>query len=193
MENIRDAQNFIEKFIEPNHPETAKLLKLLTPLAIITAVSILVGTVGSLIVRSFTDERPEYVIGWIFWFSIITAVMYVTLQIVRFYQLFSRNGVLNDPKYKTIALKHIGRLLKSSTGKFAIWVASNAIIVAFILLAFDFEIKVQIGSWITAIDSRAFALATVAVYFMDVWYSIGSNIKDWVKCREFLDNVSEVL
>lgn len=188
MEMLRDIRDIIENDFGPRHPKTAKILKLfLIPLAI-TIVSILAGTVGSLIVRTFTDIGLRYMPFWIILHALITLVMYGLLHAIRAYQLYAGSGILNDPKYVVVVEKHKDWLLKVSTGKFAFTVAVDTIIVAIIFLACNFVIKVQVGSWISAIDSKAFALAALSIYCWDAWCDMGRAIKSWVKCREHIKN-----
>ena len=187
MEMLKDIRDLIETDIEPYKPGAAKaLIFFLIPL-VIAIVSILAGTVGSLIVRTFTDIGLKHMPFWIILHTLITLVMYGLLHAIRAYQLYAGSGILNDPKYVVVE-KHKDWLLKVSTGKFAFTVAVDTIIVAIILLAFNFEIKVQVGSWISAIDSKAFALAALSIYCWDAWCDIGRAIKSWVKCREHIKN-----
>lgn len=188
MEMLEDIRDIIENDFGPHHPKTAKALKFfLIPLAI-AIVSILAGTVGSLIVRSFTDIGLKHMPFWIILHSLITLVMYGLLHAIRAYQLYAGSGILNDPKYVVVVEKHKDWLLKVSTGKFAFTVAVDTIIVAIIFLAFNFEIKVQIGSWTSAIDSRAFALAAIAIYCWSAWLEMFRCIRSWVNCREHIFN-----
>ena len=157
MEMLKDIRDIIETDIEPYKPGAAKALKfLLIPLAI-AIVSILAGTVGSLIVRTFTDIGLKHMPFWIILHALITLVMYGLLHAIRAYQLYAGSGV-----------------------------AVDTIIVAIIFLAFNFEIKVQVGSWVSAIDSKAFALAALSIYCWDAWCDMGRAIKSWVKCREHI-------
>lgn len=186
MEMLKDIRDLIETDIEPYRPGAAKALKFfLIPLAI-AIVSILAGTVGSLIIRTFTDIGLKHMPFWIILHMLITLGMYGLLHAIRAYQLYSPSGILNDPKYAVVVEKHKDWLLKVSNGKFAFQVAVDTIIVAIIFLAFNFDIKVQIGSWISAIDSKAFALAALAIYCWDAWCVMGRAIKSWVKCREHI-------
>lgn len=188
MEMLKDIRDLIETDIEPYRPGAAKALKFfLIPLAI-AIVSILAGTVGSLIIRTFTDIGLKHMPFWIILHMLITLGMYGLLHAIRAYQLYSPSGILNDPKYVVVVEKHKDWLLKVSTGKFAFTVAVDTIIVAIIFLAFNFEIKVQIGSWISAIDSKAFVLAALAIYCWEAWCDMGRAIKSWVKCREHIFN-----
>lgn len=188
MEILKDIRDIIENDFEPRHPKTAKVLKLfLIPLAI-AIVSILAGTVGSLIIRTFTDIGLKHMPFWIILHMLITLGMYGLLHAIRAYQLYAGSGILNDPKYVVVVEKHKDWLLKVSTGKFAFTVAVDTIIVAIIFLAFNFEIKVQVGSWVSAIDSKAFALAALSIYCWDAWCDMGRAIKSWVKCREHIKN-----
>ena len=187
MEMLEDIRDIIENDFGPHHPKTAKVLKFfLIPLAI-AIVSILAGTVGSLIVRTFTDIGLKHMPFWIILHSLITLVMYGLLHSIRAFQLYAGSGILNDPKYVVVE-KHKDWLLKVSTGEFAFLVAVDTIIVAIIFLAFNFEIKVQVGSWVSAIDSKAFALAALSIYCWDAWCDMGRAIKGWVKCREHIKN-----
>ena len=186
MEMLKDIRDLIETDIEPYRPGAAKALKFsLIPLAI-AIVSILAGTVGSLIVRSFTDIGLKHMPFWIILHSLITLVMYGLLHAIRAYQLYAGSGILNDPKYVVVVEKHKDWLLKVSTGKFAFAVAVDTIIVAIIFLAFNFEIKVQVGSWVSAIDSKAFALAALSIFCWSAWVEMFRCIKSWVKCREHI-------
>lgn len=188
MEILRDIRDIIENDFEPRHPKTTKaLIFFLIPLAI-AIVSILAGTVCSLIVRSFTDIGLKHMPFWIILHVLITLVMYGILHAIRAFQLYAGSGILNDPKYVVVVEKHKDWLLKVSTGKFAFTVAVDTIIVAIIFLAFNFEIKVQVGSWVSAIDSKAFALAALSIYCWDAWCDMGRAIKSWVKCREHIFN-----
>ena len=188
MEIFRDIRDIIETDIEPYNPGVAKALKFfLIPLAI-AIVSILAGTVGSLIVRTFTDIGLKHMPFWIILHTLITLVMYGLLHAIRAYQLYAGSGILNDPKYVVVVEKHKDWLLKVSTSKFAFSVAVDTIIVAIIFLAFNFEIKVQVGSWVSAIDSKAFALAALSIYCWEAWCDMGRAIKSWVKCREHIFN-----
>lgn len=188
MEMLKDIHDIIESEIEPHKPKTAKLLKFFLLPLVIAVISILVGTVGSLIVRSFTDIGLKHMPFWIILHVLITLVMYGLLHAIRAYQLYAGSGILNDPKYVVVVEKHKDWLLKVSTGKFAFLVAVDTIIVAIIFLAFNFEIKVQVGSWVSAIDSKAFALAALSIYCWDAWCDMGRAIKSWVKCREHIFN-----
>lgn len=186
MEILKDIRDIIENDFGPHHPKTAKVLKFfLIPLAI-AIVSILAGTVGSLIIRTFTDIGLKHMPFWIILHMLITLGMYGLLHAIRAYQLYAGSGILNDPKYVVVVEKHKDWLLKVSTGKFAFTVAVDTIIVAIIFLAFNFEIKVQVGSWVSAIDSKAFALAALSIYCWDAWCDMGRAIKSWVKCREHI-------
>nr|DAO72213.1 MAG TPA: hypothetical protein [Caudoviricetes sp.] len=188
MEMLKDIRDIIETDIEPYKPGVAKALKfLLIPLAI-AIVSILAGTVGSLIVRTFTDIGLKHMPFWIISHTLITLVMYGLLHAIRAYQLYAGSGILNDPKYMVVVEKHKDWLLKVSTGKFAFTVAVDTIIVAIIFLAFNFEIKVQVGSWVSAIDSKAFALAAMAIYCWSAWLEMFRCIRSWVHCREHIFN-----
>lgn len=188
MEVLKDIRDIIETDIEPYKPGVAKALKFfLIPLAI-AIVSILAGTVGSLIVRTFTDIGLKHMPFWIILHTLITLVMYGLLHAIRAYQLYAGSGILNDPKYVVVVEKHKDWLLKVSTSKFAFSVAVDTIIVAIIFLAFNFEIKVQVGSWVSAIDSKAFALAALSIYCWEAWCDMGRAIKSWVKCREHIFN-----
>lgn len=188
MEMIKDIRDIIENDFEPRHPKTAKALKFFLIPLVIAIVSILAGTVGSLIVRTFTDIGLKHMPFWIILHALITLVMYGLLHAIRAYQLYAGSGILNDPKYAVVVEKHKDWLLKVSTGKFAFTVAVDTIIVAIILLEFNFEIKVQVGSWVSAIDSKAFALAALSIYCWDAWCDMGRAIKSWVKCREHIFN-----
>ena len=185
---LKDIRDIIETDIEPYKPGAAKALKFfLIPLAI-AIVSILAGTVGSIIVRTFTDIGLKHMPFWIILHALITLVMYGILHAIRAYQLYAGSGILNDPKYVVVVEKHKDWLLKVSTGKFAFTVAVDTIIVAIIFLACNFEIKVQVGSWVSAIDSRAFTLAAISIYCWGAWYEMGKAIKAWVKCRVHIKN-----
>lgn len=188
MEMLKDIRDLIETDIEPYKPGAAKALKFfLIPLAI-AIVSILAGTVGSLIVRSFTDIGLKHMPFWIILHSLITLVMYGLLHSIRAFQLYAGSGILNDPKYAVVVEKHKDWLLKVSTGKFAFLVAVDTIIVAIIFLACNFVIKVQVGSWTSAIDSRAFALAAIAIYCWSAWLEMFRCIRSWVTCRWHIFN-----
>ena len=188
MEVLRDIHDIIESEIEPYKPKTAKLLKIFLLPLIIAIVSVLVGTVCSLIIRSFTDHRPVHMMGLVFWFALISFIMYGLLHAIRAYQLYSPNGIMNNPKYVVVVSKHKDWILKASTGKVALRVALNTLVVAVLLLAIDFDLKVQIGSWTSAIDSRAFALAAMAIYCWSAWVEMFRCIKSWVNCREHMYN-----
>lgn len=188
LDNYKDVYDIIEMDIEPKYPKTAKVLKFFLIPLIIASISMVAGIVASLIVRSFTDYRPAHLAGMVFCFALITLVMYGTLHTIRAYQLYSPNGILNNPKYAVVVAKHKDWLLKVSTGKLALRVMVDAIIVAIVFLAFDFDLKVQIGSWNSAIDSRAFAIATLGIYGWASWSALGESIKSWVKCREHIFN-----
>lgn len=188
MEMLKDIRDIIENDFEPRHPKTTKaLIFFLIPL-VIAIVSILAGTVGSLIVRTFTDIGLKHMPFWIILHAPITLVMYGLLHAIRAYQLYAGSGILNDPKYVVVVEKHKDWLLKVSTGKFAFSVAVDTIIVAIIFLAFNFEIKVQVGSWTSAIDSRAFALAAIAIYCWSAWLEMFRCIRSWVNCRWHIFN-----
>nr|DAJ72986.1 MAG TPA: hypothetical protein [Caudoviricetes sp.]DAX67841.1 MAG TPA: hypothetical protein [Caudoviricetes sp.] len=188
MEMLEDIRDIIENDFGPHHPKTAKVLKFFLIPLVIAIVSILAGTVGSLIVRTFTDIGLKHMPFWIILHALITLVMYGLLHAIRAYQLYAGSGILNDPKYVVVVEKHKDWLLKVSTGKFAFTVAVDTIIVAILFLAFNFEIKVQVGSWVSAIDSKAFALAALSIYCWDAWCDMGRAIKSWVKCREHIFN-----
>lgn len=188
MEMLEDIRDIIENVFGPHHPKTAKVLKFFLIPLVIAIVSILAGTVGSLIVRTFTDIGLKHMPFWIILHSLITLVMYGLLHSIRAFQLYAGSGILNDPKYVVVVEKHKDWLLKVSTGKFAFTVAVDTIIVAIIFLAFNFEIKVQVGSWVSAIDSKAFALAALSIYCWEAWCDMGRAIKSWVKCREHIKN-----
>lgn len=110
----------------------AKILEFTFVPFIIAVGSILCGSVASLIIRSFTDYRPVNSAGWIFWCLIITLAIFGLLHIVRAYQLYSRNGIMNDPKYVVVVSKHKDWILKASTGKVALRVAINTLVVSVI-------------------------------------------------------------
>lgn len=186
LEMLEDIRDIVKNDIEPYKPKTAKILNFTLSIVAIAIVSILSGTVGSLIVRSFTDMRPSHLASWFVLNALITFGLYGILQTVRAFQLYAGSGIMNDPKYVVVVEKHKDWLLKVSTGKFALSVAINAMIVYILLLTFDFEIKVQIGAWTSAIDSRAFALATLSIYCWDAWCDMGRAIKSWVECREHI-------
>ena len=188
MEMLKDIRDIIEYDIEPRRPKTARVLTcFLIPLAI-AIVSILAGTVGSLIVRSFTDTGLKHMTFWVALHILITFVLYGILHAIRAYQLYSPNGIFNDPKYVVVVEKHKEWLLKVSTSKFAFMVVVDTIIVAIIFLALEFDIKVQVGSWTSAIDSKAFALAGMATYCWSAWGDMCRAIKSWVKCRVHIKN-----
>ena len=188
MEFFKNVYHDIKNEIEPYKPKMAKLLEFTFVPLVIAVSSILCGSVASLIIRSFTDYRPMHTAGWIFWFLVITLVMFGLLHIVRAYQLYSPNGIMNNPKYVVVVSKHKDWILKASTGKVALRVAINTLVVSVIFLALDFDLKVQIGSWTSAIDSRAFALAAMGIYGWASWSALGESIKSWVKCREHMYN-----
>lgn len=188
MNALKEVYDVIKDEIAPYKPKAAKILEhTLIPL-IIAVSSILVGSVCSLIVRSFTDYRPMHNAGYIFWSLVITLAMYGLLHAVRAYQLYSQSGIFNDPKYVVVVEKHEDWLLKASTGNRALHVSLNALVVSVIFTIFDFDLNIQIGSWHTAIDSRAFVLAAIAIYCWGAWYEIGRAIKAWVKCRVHIKN-----
>lgn len=188
MEMLKDIRDIIETDIEPYKPGAAKALKFfLIPLAI-AIVSILAGTVGSLIVRSFTVIGLKHMPFWIILHALITLVMFGLLHAIRAYQLYAGSGILNDPKYVVVVEKHKDWLLRVSTSKFAFRLVVDTLIVSIIFLAFDFEIKVQIGSWISAIDSRAFVIAALGIHCWSAWEMMAHDIKCWVKCREHIFN-----
>lgn len=189
MEFFKNVYNDIKNEIKPYKPKMAKVLEFTFVPLVIAVTSILTGTVASLIIRSFTDLRPVNNAGWIFWCFAITLAMFGLLHIVRDYQLYRRNGIMNDPKYVVVVSNHKDWILNASTGKVALRVAINALVVSVIFLAIDFDLKVQIGSWHTAIDSRAFVLAAIAIYCWDAWCDMGRAIKSWVKCREHIKTV----
>ena len=188
LDNYKDVYDIIEMDIGPRYPKTAKVLKFFLMPLIIAITSMISGIVASLIVRSFTDYRPVHLAGLIFCFIVITLTMYGTLHAIRAYQLYSPNGIMNDPKYAVVVAKHKDWLLKVSTGRLALHVMVDAIIVAIVFLAFDFDHKVQIGSWVSAIDSRAFAIATMGIYGWASWSALGEAIQSWIKCREHIFN-----
>lgn len=188
MEFFKDVYNDIKNEIEPYKPKMAKFLEFTFVPLLIAVTSILSGTVGSLIMRSFVDYRPMHTAGWIFWFFVITLVMYGSLHIVRAYQLYSTNGIMNNPKYAVVVEKHKDWILNASTGKVALRVALNTLVVSIIFLVFDFDLKVQIGSWTSAIDSRAFALAAMGIYCWSAWVEMFRAIRSWVNCREHMYN-----
>lgn len=188
MEFFKNVYADIKNEIKPYKPKMAKVLEFTFVPLVIAVTSILTGTVASLIVRSFTDYRPVHLAGMVFWFAIITLAMYGTLHAIRAYQLYSPNGILNNPKYAVVVAKHKDWLLKVSTGKVALLVAINTLVVSVIFLAIDFDLKVQIGSWTSAIDSRAFAIATMGIYGWASWSALGESIKSWVNCRWHIFN-----
>lgn len=188
MEFFKHVYYDIKNEIEPYKPKMAKILEFTFAPFIIAVGSILCGSVASLIIRSFTDLRPVNNAGWIFWCFVITLVMYGILHIVRAYQLYSPNGIMNNPKYVVVVSKHKDWILKASSGKVALRVALNTLIVSILFTIFDFDLKVQIGSWTSAIDSRAFALAAIAIYCWSAWLEMFRCIRSWVKCREHIFN-----
>lgn len=169
-------------------PKMAKVLEFTFVPLIIAVGAMLAGTVASLIIRSFTDYRPVNIAGLIFWCLVITLVIYGILHIVRAYHLYSRNGIMNDPKYAVVVSKHKDWIIKASSGKVALRVAISTLVVSVIFLAIDFDLKVQIGSWTSAIDSRAFALAAIAIYCWSAWAEMFRCIKSWVNCRWHIFN-----
>ena len=126
--------------------------------------------------------------GYIFWCLVITLVMYGLLRAIRAYQLYTGSGILNDLKYVVVVEKHEDWLLKASTGNRALQVSLNALAVSVFFTILDFDLNIQIGSWHTAIDSRAFVLAAIAIYCLGAWYEMGRAIKAWVKCRVHIKN-----
>lgn len=95
---------------------------------------------------------------------------------------------MNDPKYVVVVAKHKDWILNASTGKVALLVALNTLIVSIIFTIFDFDLKVQIGSWTSAIDSRAFALAAIAIFCWSAWAEMFRCIRSWVNCRWHIFN-----
>lgn len=188
MEFFKNVYDDIKNEIEPYKPKIAKVLEFTFVPLVIAVTSILTGTVASLIIRSFTDLRPVNIAGWIFWCLVITLAIFGILHIVRAYQLYSPNGIMNNPKYVVVVEKHEDWILKASTGKVALRVALNTLVVAALLLALDFDLKVQIGSWTSAIDSRAFALAAIAIYCWSAWLEMFRCIRSWVNCRWHIFN-----
>lgn len=188
MEFFKNIYDDIKNEIKPYKPKMAKVLEFTFVPLVIAVTSVLTGTVASLIIRSFTDLRPVNNAGWIFWCLVITLAIFGLLHIVRAYQLYSRNGIMNDPKYVVVVSKHKDWILKASTGKVALRVAINALVVSVIFLVIDFDLKGQIGSWASAIDSRAFALAAIAIYCWSAWLEMFRCIRSWVKCREHIFN-----
>lgn len=188
MEFFKNVYHDIKNEIEPYKPRIAKLLEFTFVPLVIAVTSILTGTVASLIIRSFTDLRPTNNAGWIFWCLVITLAMFGLLHIVRAYQLYRPNGIMNDPKYVVVVAKHKDWILNASTGKVALLVALNTLIVSIIFTIFDFDLKVQIGSWTSAIDSRAFALAAIAIYCWSAWLEMFRCIRSWVNCRWHIFN-----
>lgn len=188
MEFFKNIYDDIENEIKPYKPKMAKVLEFTFVPLVIAVTSVLTGTVASLIIRSFTDLRPVNNAGWIFWCLVITLAIFGLLHIVRAYQLYRRNGIMNDPKYVVVVSKHKDWILKDSTGKVALRVAINALVVSVIFLVIDFDLKVQIGSWASAIDSRAFALAAIAIYCWSAWLEMFRCIRSWVTCREHIFN-----
>ena len=191
MEFFKDVYHIyddIKNEIELYKPKIAKILEFTFAPFIIAVVSILCGSVASLIIRSFTDYRPVNIAGSIFWSAVITLVIYGILHVVRAYQLYSPNGIMNNPKYVVVVSKHKDWILKASSGKVALRVAINTLVVSVIFLAIDFDLNVQIGSWASAIDSRAFALAAIAIYCWSAWLEMFRCIRSWVNCREHMYN-----
>lgn len=188
MEFFKNVYDDIKNEIEPYKPKMAKVLEFTFVPLVIAVSSILCGSVASLIIRSFTDYRPMHTAGWIFWFLVITLVMFGLLHIVRAYQLYGSNGIMNNPKYVVVVENHKDWILKVSTGKVALRVALNTLVVSTLLLAIDFDLKVRIGSWTSAIDSRAFALAAMAIYCWSAWVEMFRCIRGWVHCREHIFN-----
>nr|DAR69497.1 MAG TPA: hypothetical protein [Caudoviricetes sp.] len=188
MEFFKNVYDDIKNEIEPYKPKMAKILEFTFVPFIIAVVSILCGAVASLIIRSFTDHRPVHMMGLVLWFALISFIMYGLLHAIRAYQLYAGSGILNDPKYVVVVEKHKDWLLRVSTSKFAFRLVVDTLIVSIIFLAFDFEIKVQIGSWISAIDSRAFVIAALGIHCWSAWEMMAHDIKCWVKCREHIFN-----
>lgn len=188
MEFFKNVYDDIKNEIEPYKPKMAKVLEFTFVPFIIAVVSIFTGSVASLIIRSFTDIRPTNNAAWIFWCFVITLAVYGLLHAVRAYQLYSRNGIMNDPKYVVVVSKHKDWILKASTGKVALRVALNTLIVSILFTIFDFDLKVQIGSWTSAIDSRAFTLAAIAIYCWSAWLEMFRAIRSWINCREHMYN-----
>ena len=188
MSTLKEVYDVIKDEIAPHKPKAAKALEYTLIPLIIAVSSILFGSVCSLIVRSFTDYRPMHNAGYIFWGLVITLVMYGLLHTIRAYQLYSQSGILNDSKYAQVTEEHKDWLLKASTGNRALHVSLNALVVSVIFTILDFDLNIQIGSWTTAIDSRAFVLAAIAIYCWSAWYEMGKAIKAWVKCRVHIKN-----
>ena len=188
MEFFKNVYADIKNEIKPYKLKMAKVLEFTFVPLVIAVTSILTGTVASLIIRSFTDKRPANNAGMIFWCLVITLAMFGLLHIVRAYHLYSRNGIMNDPKYVVVVSKHKDWLLKASTGKVALLVAINTLVVSVIFLAIDFDLKVQIGSWTSAIDSRAFVLAAIAIFCWSAWTEMFRCIRSWVNCRWHIFN-----
>ena len=188
MNALKEVYDVIKDEIAPYKPKAAKALEYTLIPLIIAVSSILFGSVCSLIVRSFTDYRPMHNAGYIFWCLVITLVMYGLLHAVRAYQLYSQSGIFNDPKYVVVVEKHEDWLLKVSTGNRALHVLLNALVVSVIFTILDFDLNIQIGSWHTAIDSRAFVLTAIAIYCWGAWYEMSRAIKAWVKCRVHIKN-----
>lgn len=187
MNLLKEIYDIIKDEIEPYRPVVAKLLEFSVIPLIIAIVSVLTGAVCSLIFRSFTDYRPMNNEGYIFWCFVITLTMYGILHVIRAYQLYARSGILNDPKYQDFVNEYREWLLKVSTGGRALRVALITLAVSIFFTVFDFDLRVQIGSWTTAIDSRAFVLAAIAIYCCSSWVELGRAIKGWIKCREILN------
>lgn len=186
MEILRSAYYTIEDDIAKYKPKTAKVLQFLFSFAIITISSLIMGLICSLIVRSFTDHSPRHLGGMMFIFLLITVVLYAVLYAIRGWRLYSLNGILNNPKFVVLVQKHKDWLLNVSTCKFEMYATALVILVSWMFLSFDFDIKVQVGSWVSAIDSKAFTLAALT-YFWYIWSAIYKAIKGWVTCIEILN------
>lgn len=188
MNTLKEVYDVIKDEIAPYKPKAAKVLEYTLIPLIIAVSSILFGSVCSLIVRSFTDYRPMHNPGYIFWCLVITLVMYGLLHAIRAYQLYAGSGILTIQSMLVVVEKHKDWLLKASAGNRALHVSLNALAVSVFFTIFDFDIIIQIGSWHTAIDSRAFVLAAIAIYCWGAWYEMGKAIKAWVKCRVHIKN-----
>ena len=172
--------------IDAAFPKTAKLLRVVTSWLGIMAYSLVLGTISSLLCRTIFDERLKYMPATIIGFGLIFLVLYLVLQIVRAWKLYSSNGIFKIPKYSKIAQERKDWLLSVDSGKFALFTAVNALLVSAFFTWWNFDVTVQIGVWHTSVDSYAIALVSLLIV-MSAWGSVYGSIKRWFKCYEILD------
>lgn len=151
---------------------------------IVGGYSIITGVFVSLLVHTFTPETLNQMFVEILVLGSSLATLMIILRCLKAIQLKRKWSSKELEQFKC---HEIEWLTSCNGGENAFLMGVISLIIALLFTHFNFMISVQIGSWISSIDSTLIVICTLIYTILSISI-VGIDISKWIRVETIIQN-----